>query len=75
MLPKITHERGGVYFYRQSIKIETPPFTRKKVTMIHVITKSWFVGELKKRNFQNLFDSDYFYQAKPWRFTRIIGGI
>ncbi len=26
-------------------KIETPSFTRKKVTMIHVITGSWFVGE------------------------------
>jgi len=31
--------------YRQSIKIEYPPFVPKKSGLIHVITKSWFVGE------------------------------
>ena len=34
--------------YRQSIKIEYPPFVPKKSGLIHVITSSWFVGIIVK---------------------------
>jgi len=32
-------------------KNRIPPFVRKKVTMIHVVTGSWFVGILLKLSF------------------------
>ncbi len=37
---------GGFSFYWLSIKIVSPPITHKKSGLIHVITGSWFVGEV-----------------------------